>query len=304
MKTNHTLLIILPLFILLITGCSSTMPEPIIVEQTVISEIPITVEVTSEVPVTVEVTRLVEPTPEPVKAAPVVEVTLPRTEAITVHATASDRDYDIQIGLPEFYYSKRHAYPVVYLLDSSINFMVIAQYSRILTASNLLPKVIIVGIDTSSYRDRDLDPDNQEGAGDFLAFMQDDLIPYIDDNYRTEPTDRTLAGGSLGGQFTLYALFHAPETFNRFIATTPALNRNDLVFEYEEEFASAHSDLPVKLFMSVGELESAVSITELYEKLEGRNYDGLDMNMNITEDAGHFTAFIRGFIDGLQLVFR
>ena len=67
--------------------------------------------------------------------------------------------------------------------------------------------MIIVGIDNSSRRSQDLLP-QFEGVGNFLTFIQEELIPYVDGNYRTKPTDRTLAGGSDGCIFALYTLFH------------------------------------------------------------------------------------------------
>jgi predicted alpha/beta superfamily hydrolase len=292
MGTRRTVSIALLLFILLVAGCSSTSPETVIVEQTVISEIP----------VTVQVTQVAEATLEPV--SPVTEVTVPRTETITLHSSASDRDYNIYIALPDGYSFSKIAYPVVYLLDGDITFIMATEYSRWLSSGEALRKTIIVGIDNSRRRSRDLLPEHG-GVGEFLTFIQEELVPYVDGNYRTKPMDRTLAGGSDGGLFTLYTLFHTPETFNRYIVTTPSLSRDDLIFKYEEEFASNHSELPVRLFLSVGGREPTIHVVEeFHERLEGRNYAGLDLNMVIIEDAGHVTTFIQGFLDGLQTVFR
>lgn len=291
MGTRRTVSITLLLFILLVAGCSSTTPETVSVKQTEISEMPVTGKVTD----------IVEVTPEPV--APVTEVIIPRTETIRLHSSAGDRDYNIYISLPDAYSFSPVAYPVVYLLDGDITFIWATEYSRWLSSGDVLPEMIIVGIDNSSRRSRDLLPE-YEGVGKFLTFIQEELIPYVDDNYRTKPTDRTLAGVSDGGLFTLYALFHSPETFNRYIVTTPALSRDDLIFKYEGEFASNHSELPVKLFLSIGGRENTIHLKELFERLEGRNYDGLDMNMVVIEDQGHVTTIIQGFIDGLRAVFR
>ena len=293
MSTKQMVSMLLQLFVLLAigVGCSSTTPETVIVKQTVISEIP----------VTVEVTKIPNVTPEPV--TPVTKVIVPLAETINLPTAAGDRDYDIYISLPQGYFSGRADYPVVYLLDGHITFRLATEYSRWLSSSDILPEMIIVGIDNSQRRDHDLLPESQEGVEQFLAFIQEVLIPFIDDNYRTEPTDRTLAGLSHSGNFALYALFNSSETFSRYIVTTPALSKNDLIFEYEEEYAGNHSDLPVKLFLSIGELETPTHIEELFNRLEGRNYDGLEMNMVIIEDSGHMMTIIQGFIDGLPVVF-
>jgi predicted alpha/beta superfamily hydrolase len=125
--------------------------------------------------------------------------------------------------------------------------------------------------------------------------------------------DRTIAGVSLGGLFPLYVLFYAPETFNRYIAVSPSLWWNDrVILEYEEEFADKHSDLPAKLFLSVGGLEEeqypdlgmVSSLKEFHERLEDRNYAGLEMEMVVMEDETHHSVFPSAFSRGLRTVFR
>jgi len=55
----------------------------------------------------------------------------------------------------------------------------------------------------------------------FLQFLQEELIPDIEANYRTDPAARTLMGTSLCGDFSLYSLFHAADTFANIIASSP-----------------------------------------------------------------------------------
>ena len=80
----------------------------------------------------------------------------------------------------------------------------------------------------SEVRKKHLSPTAAEargggGAEKFLGFIRDELIPFVDSNYHTDPGDRTLVGDSLSGLFSLYALSQCPETFNRYIAGSPAL---------------------------------------------------------------------------------
>lgn len=294
MSIRRTVSIAVLFSMLWAAGCAATAPETVIVKQTVISE----------KHVTVVVTQTPEATQEP--TAPVTEVTVPRTETITLYSSAADRDYNIYVALPEAYSLRDVDYPVIYLLDGDRDFIWATEYSRWLSFINVIPRAIIVGIDNSLHRDQDLLPKNQEGVENFVTFLQEELIPYIDSNYRTIPTDRTLSGASHGGLFALYTLFHKPEMFNRYIVTSPPLFKDDLIFKYEEEFASNHSKLPVKLYLSIGGLEATTFITyleELYERLEGRNYSGLDIYMVVIEDEKHMTTLIQGLIYGLRTVF-
>jgi len=169
--------------------------------------------------------------------------------------------------------------------------------------------VILVGIgyggDIGEFfrlREIDLTP---PGAERYLKFIQESVIPYVEDNYRADPADRTLMGHSFGGLFTVYALFHAPETFNRYIASSPSLSwSRQVAFKYEEEFAKTHSDLPVKLFLSVGGSEYDALPSEFYAQLEGRGYDGLEMTYFEMEGETHFSVLPGAYSRGLRTVFQ
>lgn len=325
MGTGNSVSKILLLFVLLLTGCLPTTPEPATVKETVISEVPVTVEVIREVPVTVEVTRVVEVTPEPVASG--TEAAIPWTEVKTLHSSIVGRDYRISVALPLTYpQNTDKTYPVVYLLDGNMWFGMATEITRLLYFyREELPELIIVGIgyatdDPNEVKDLrlvDLTPTRTQAgtgeAGEFLKFIQEDLIPYIDVNYRTDPIDRTIVGQSVGGLFSLYVLFHAPETFDRYVVSSPSLWwDNRVTFQYEEEFARKHSELPVKLFLSVGELEEkewpdarlVSNLQELHRRLEARNYDGLEMEMVVMKDETHSSVFPGAFTKGLKTVFR
>ncbi|WP_237601610.1 alpha/beta hydrolase [Aequorivita vitellina] len=75
----------------------------------------------------------------------------------------------------------------------------------------LMPETIIVTIENVDRR-RDFTvtkiktkrPNTGGGGRKFLSFIEKELIPHIDKNYRTE-SHRTLIGHSLGGLLTLNA---------------------------------------------------------------------------------------------------
>jgi len=283
-------------------GCASNIPETVIVKQTVISEKPVTVEVKETVIVEVPVT---EPAPEGKQssAGEAESVTLPDTESFSLHASSNDRDYNITVSLPPGYAFKRIDYPVVYLLDGHINFTWVYGFTRFLVFDDLLPEMIIVGIDNSIQRGMDLNPDNEETVKKFLSFIQQDLIPYVEQNYRTKPDNRILVGGSYGGKFALYTLFTAADSFDKYIANTPNVEKEDVIFRLEAEYAASHTDLPVRLFMSRGEREPMSAINELIARLESRNYPALKMEFYLLEDGTHYYTLLHGLIAGMRSVF-
>ncbi len=328
MRTRNPVLttVTLLFLVLLLVGCGSTTPEPVTVKETVIAEVPVTVEVTRVVEVTSEVADTSQP------AASAMEATSPGSQVSVLPSSASDREYKVLVALP-LSYSKYDGktYPVIYLLDGNFYLDLVTEMSHLYHFfGRQLPELIIVGIgydmewktegrlaEFISLRERDLTPTQGSTspgsgeAGEFLEFIQQDLIPHIDANYRTDPADRTIIGHSYGGLFSLYALFHAPETFNRYVALSPSLSWDARVmFEYEEEFANEHADLPVKLFLSVGELEEeptercVSSLEEFHRRLEGRNYAGLDMELVIFEGESHASVLPGALTKGLMTIFR
>lgn len=236
MKRKSDSLGILVLLTLLLLGCAAPTEVQVTREVIITQEVQTEVEVTREVTVPVEVTRLVEVTPES-WADPFSESSL-NSEIIieTMQTEAFDETFRLYIWLPESYESRPdHNFPVLYLMDGNYDTRLASLLAWNLNFEGSVPELMIVGVgyDTNDeaelldLRLRDLLPaGTREGYGranDLLAFMQNELIPHIDSTYHTLPTQRFLAGFSAGGTFTLYSMFHAPDMFKGFIATSPAL---------------------------------------------------------------------------------
>lgn len=177
-----------------------------------------------------------------------------------------DRDFEISISLPASYFQSDTTYPVLYCTDANRNFDLVSNIVNILSFPyNEIPQILVVGIgypikgleDWAAWRTYDLTPTkhteteeywtdllsrmtnrddiivNTGGATKLLAFIRDELIAFIESNYRVSSTDRSLLGYSYGGLFTLYALFYSPETFKRYFAGSPSIYwDNDVLFQY------------------------------------------------------------------------
>lgn len=87
--------------------------------------------------------------------------------------------------------------------------------------------MIVVGI-WNTNRDRDMIPvavSHRPGSGaseKFLAFIGEELVPYIDKTYRTADFS-ILYGMSNSALFTVYALLEAPDTFQAYLASSPMI---------------------------------------------------------------------------------
>jgi predicted alpha/beta superfamily hydrolase len=94
-------------------------------------------------------------------------------------------------------------------------------------------------------------------ATEFLQFIRDELIPFIDALYPVLPNDNSYSGYSAGGGFGLYTLFTRPDTFRRYILGSPTSSVRGFEFgvELARTFIQSGRVMSAKVFLSVGELE-------------------------------------------------
>jgi predicted alpha/beta superfamily hydrolase len=122
-----------------------------------------------------------------------------------------------------FYIQKR--YPVLFLLDGQTHFHLVTGLVKSMSAeeNEQIPEMIVVAI-TNTDRTRDFTPDKsnqKQGSAAFLYFLQHELLPEIDKQFRTKPY-RVLAGHSLGGLFAVES-FLKQSVFNAYVAIDPEL---------------------------------------------------------------------------------
>ena len=244
-----------------------------------------------------------------------------RTETKFLHSSTNGRDYEIYISLPvDYFQSDTTFYPVLYCTDGNYAFNLVSNIVNILTfPREEIPRVLVVSIgykikdlmDFVANRKIDLLPNNDAevgGASKFLSFISDELIPYIESNYRVKQNDRTLMGYSMGGLFSLFAMFSKPEIFQGYYAGSPSIRYDDkVIFKYEQEYAATHKDLPVILFMSFGSLENKLSISGMYEiagYLESRKYPNLRLETRIFEGETHNSCVSGGVSRALKTIYK
>jgi predicted alpha/beta superfamily hydrolase len=134
-----------------------------------------------------------------------------------------------------------------------------------------------------------------EGEADnFLQFLSDELVPYINKIYRILPDEKALMGRSFGGLFALYALFKQPDTFSRYFVGSPSLWWDDhTIFDFEKDCASTNDDLKVWLFMSIGGDEPDFMISDMYKMahtLKGRKYPSLEIGTHFFYGESHMSV--------------
>ncbi|MFN3334903.1 MAG: alpha/beta hydrolase [Caldilinea sp.] len=261
------------------------------------------------------------------------------TEIRTLRSSVANQDYLISVALP-FHYDEHleRVYPVIYVSDANLFFGMVTDMVRAMNVRvpfcNELPDAVIVGIgypadgslaaahaQVMHLRMRDFTPERDAGAeqfiqeyfpvpnpaasggaGRFLQFIHQELIPLIESEYRVDKTDRTLMGHSWGGLFALYSLFHLPGLFQRYVVVSP-----DLTFDYEQKYAEQHDSLPVRVYLATGESEldenRLSSFNAFMRTLESRRYTGFRLTHQIIPNCTHCAVVAPAFQAGLVAVF-
>ncbi len=256
------------------------------------------------------------------------EVALEGTEVRTLHSSVVGQEYELLISLPRSYHRKDAVYPVIFLLDPYRSFSVVKGYTDLLTFPySYIPEVVIVGIGYGGKgqkaglnwvlgRTRDLTPDKHlateesyekrlsdtgipnvkvhtGGSNLFLEFIEKELFPFMESNYRIDKQDRVLSGYSYGGLFALYTLFHRPGLFSKYFIGSPSIHyKDEITFKYESEYAKNHSDLRAKVFISAGELEKITSdnVAKIDALLRSRGYKNLKLETVVFDNEDHVTC--------------
>jgi uncharacterized protein len=120
---------------------------------------------------------------------------------------------------PDISYKK---FPVVVLLDGDVHFFstlgLIDRFSTNI-GNEQCPPMIIVGL-INTDRIRDFNPTFENDS--FAVFLKDELLPYIDNNYPTEPY-RMLIGHSIAGLRVVHTAIYNNKLFNSYLAIDPSL---------------------------------------------------------------------------------
>ena len=256
------------------------------------------------------------PTPQ---SAPFGMVTIADSQVRQLKSTATGRSYDIYVLLPTDYAQNQQKFPVLYVLDGQWDFKLLDSIYGGLLYDGFVPEMIIVGItysganpDYNGLRAMDYTPASDSslpgsgGAPKFLAFLKNELIPFIETNYRADASQRVLMGSSFGGSFTLYALFSQPGLFSGYVAASPVVSYGDgFAFTQEATYAKNHHDLPVRLFLSVGGLEDLnAPVQQFVQVLSQRGYTGLVLETRTIEGERHAGNKPEAFNRGLRFIFQ
>ena len=253
---------------------------------------------------------------------------IPNTSSITLED--SDRSYKVFIKLPNSYQDEdpAHSYPVIYMTDAMYNFQVVSGVTRLPMNMRNMQQAILVGIDwqegmsPAASRIRDYTPSTDNGwkrktgeAERHLDFIASKLMPHINNTYRTNPSQNTLVGHSLGGLFGAYSLLTRPELFSNYLLSSPSFWFHDK--QLMKQFRASDfmlKSIHANVFVGIGEYETA-ELTDfghdmvddakdfkaiLEQKNRLSSASSIKVKLMVIEGADHSMAFPTAAIQGLS----
>lgn len=196
---------------------------------------------------------------------------MPGTLLRALPKNADGRSYQLHIHLPASFASEpKKRYPVLFVTDGYWDFATVVSSYNNLHYDKVVPEFITVGLgyagdnlDYGQLRGWELSPvrlnplsADSGNADKFLAALEREIFPLMERDYRADPAQRYLAGSSLGGLFTLHAMYARPDLFKGYIAASPAIVvGNDWIIGRAKAHAAAGKPIKARLYVTGAEYE-------------------------------------------------
>lgn len=217
------------------------------------------------------------------------------------------------VSVPKDYDTSNKTYPVLFLLDGTEITLIEGK----LVTHKLGLEMIIIAI-ANTDRDRDMMPlsrpsyevENPE-AESFISFLETELIPYIENHYRTNG-QKTIRGKSLSGLFVMYAFLSRPELFDNYIGNCAGWFADmDTYFNTlaDKSFQNKGNFKGKKLFVANSladpldpNKEIHQSIVDLSKRIKNELDDRMTFDYMTYENAGHIPY--SSFYDGMKFIYK
>lgn len=235
-----------------------------------------------------------------------------------INSSILDEERTCLISLPDSYNDSSEVekkYPIMILLDGYTHFKTATGIVHFMSSNrnrnHLIPETIIIAIENID-RERDFTvtkiktkrPNTMGGGKFFLDFIEKELIPYIDKNYKTEPF-RTLVGHSLGGLLTLNSYMDKNSIFDAYISIDPSIWWDEEMMKNKVDSISSIS-LQKKLYIATANQGEAnyernkKRHDSLYALMKKKSDGHLNVEIEYFEKENHRSVLLIALYKGLK----
>jgi predicted alpha/beta superfamily hydrolase len=235
----------------------------------------------------------------------------------------------IKVILPKKYNSSlTDRFDVLYVLDGEWNTSLVEKVYEFLEYAKFIPPNIIIVSVPNYYknginmRDRDFTPTSTEnsdrkfawmksslisgGASNFLLFLKEELVPFVNRKYRAKIENNIFYGTSSGGLFAIYAYLHEPTLFKSYLTVEPSLwwdkeYINKIASEKLENKEGIRNTLWISSRDGSAQVEMGISSFDSLLTLKAA--DDLQWKVEAYPNETHFSAIWKGIYDGLKFTY-
>ncbi len=234
---------------------------------------------------------------------------------LKIQSKVLNEERTIFVSTPSGYKQSNSAFPIMYVLDGSeSNIHFTSGLVSSLSESALCPKMIIVAIaNTDRFRDMtptpyDRDPNRASGgANQFLKFIETELFPFIEKEYRTVPY-RIIKGHSASGMLVTHAFLSHNHMFNAYIGISPSLWWDSNLFSKTAEANLGEMNFKHKhYYFSTGSKETAHNIEgaqSFYKVLTKKNPKDLRWKFDHIQNEDHGSQGTVAMYNALRFIYN
>ena len=229
--------------------------------------------------------------------------------------------FKLNICLPVSYNESEDIYPIMILTDAYSATGIAQSTFDCLTLSKTSPDVIVVGIDypytdftqLQRYRFRDMLPTHVEGyepSGDadkFINFIEKELFPYIQNNYRVDTTDIAFYGHSAAGLLGSHILLEKPNLFNRYVIGSPGYywDDNEMIKRIQGmDKVGGKSKIVIYSYIGGNEYDGSLNNWNTFNNLLKEKISSqIHFKDQIYKDEGHYSVYPAAFSTAIKFIY-
>ena len=251
-------------------------------------------------------------------------------ETHKIHSKILDEDRSYILELPSSYETSKINYPVLVLLDGEVNYHSHSGILNHMTQGGQIPEMIIVAI-INVDRVRDFTPTNyltnlngssavenhktSGGSKEFLQFMEQELLPKIEKNYRTN-SFRTLVGISHGGLLVGSAFVSKETSFNAFISMDPSFWWDDQYVVRQLEKTDLNQIKEKRIYVSTADkFENFEGIPHVFTAninshesfnatLKNKGFSPAKVKLEYFTEENHWTVALMSLYHGMLFIYK
>lgn len=243
-------------------------------------------------------------------------------EERNLYSNETHSSFLLSVYLPPTYTDTQKKYPLMIINDASLVTGLAQSTFDCLTMVDEIPEAIIVGINypqdnnlaIARNRFRDMTPtyvagfDPSGGADNYIAFIKNELLPYIANNYRVDLTDKCFFGHSLGGLLGAHILTEQTALFNRYILGSPSLwwDNFEVVKRLSNKDAVQAGNLKtVYLYVGADEGDMMINpVNKFNEFLKIKTGGTIKSHSQVYQGENHLSVIPAAFSTAVKFVYK